>query len=179
MKNMIKKIRTKELRQIERGFTLIELILYMGMLSILMTVLSAIFGTILDVQTESASTSSVDQDGRYILSRLTYDFNASHPTVLITPDTPGAIAQTLELQLNNEVSDTFYSIDGNDNLVKTGPAGTFTLNSYDTKITNFTVTRLGLNDSQDTVRVNFTLESRISQPSGNETRNITATFSQN
>src|SRR3990172_6790072 len=54
------------IRNSRRGFTIIELILYMGMLSILLAVLSQIFVSILNVQLESQSSSSIEQDSRYI-----------------------------------------------------------------------------------------------------------------
>ena len=56
-----------------RGSTLIELLLYIGIFSILTAVLFQFFGTIIDTQLESQSTSSVLLDGQYALNRFNYD----------------------------------------------------------------------------------------------------------
>src|SRR3989344_9090196 len=56
-----------------RGVTLIELLLYMGLLALFLLVLTDIFVAITSVRTETETTSAVEQDGRFIISRLAYD----------------------------------------------------------------------------------------------------------
>src|SRR5258708_14824797 len=59
----------------ERGFTLVEMLIYMGIFSLMLIALTQIFTSIIDVQLESQSNGSVSQDGQYILSRLSYDIS--------------------------------------------------------------------------------------------------------
>src|SRR3990172_1905169 len=63
---------TTDYRRRRTGFTLIEIIIYMALLSIFLLTLTDIFVSILDVQLESDATSAVEQDGRFILSRISY-----------------------------------------------------------------------------------------------------------
>src|SRR5476651_71820 len=82
-----------------KGFTLIELVLYIGILTILLTLMSSIFTSILDVQLESTATSSVNQDGRYLLSKLLYDVKSS--SAIVVPSNPGTVSGTMQLTINS------------------------------------------------------------------------------
>ncbi len=95
-----------------QGMTLIELVIYMGMLVLLSSGLSSIFSTIVDVQLNSNCTSSVDQDGSYLLAKLTHDV-ASASTILI-PANPGNTSNTLQTTINS-INYT-YSLNSNNNL---------------------------------------------------------------
>ena len=62
----------------QKGFTMIEMVVSLGILTILVGILSNLFGSIIDVQLSSKSTSSIDQHGRYIMANLNYNMgNAS------------------------------------------------------------------------------------------------------
>src|SRR5579859_4809889 len=69
----------------QKGVTLIELIIYMGIFSTLLMVLVQLFGSIVNVSLESQSNSSVSQDSRFILSRMSYDIRLADPTSFTQP----------------------------------------------------------------------------------------------
>jgi len=71
----------KFIKKTQRGLTLVEMLLYMAVFSILLTVLLQIFFSALDVQLESKATSGVDQDGTYIMARLTYDIQRAQAVI--------------------------------------------------------------------------------------------------
>jgi type II secretory pathway pseudopilin PulG len=157
---------------VQKGFTLIELVIYMGMFSILIGVMSSLFGSIVEVQLESTSTSSVNQDGRYLLSKLLYDVksvsaNASGSAILV-PANPGNTTNTLQITLNS-INYT-YSLNANGNLqvVNGSTHATDVLNSYDTSISGLTFTRVGNGGSNDTVNVAYTITSRTKESSGQQ-----------
>src|SRR5260221_10945575 len=81
----------------QRGFTLMELLLYMGIFSVLLVVLMQLFTSILSLHAESQATSSVDQDGNFALMRLAYDIHRS--SSIVTPAL-GASSRTLTLKIN-------------------------------------------------------------------------------
>jgi prepilin-type N-terminal cleavage/methylation domain-containing protein len=167
----------------QKGFTLIELIIYVGIFSILIGVMSAMFGSILDVQLESEATSSVDQDGRYLLSKLTYDFKTINPTLnlatpdkITTPANPGDTSPTLQIRVNSV--DYVYSLNSSNNLqvqnVSTGEMNV--LNSVGTSVTGLSFQRVGSGGSNDTIRVNFTVQSRTLRTTGYESRSFQTTL---
>src|SRR3989344_6815298 len=59
----------------QKGFTLVELLIYMGLFSMLIVVITDILVTTISVQLATESTVSVDSDGRFIYSRFIYDVN--------------------------------------------------------------------------------------------------------
>jgi len=162
-------------RNFHSGYTLIELIIYVGILAILLGVLSSIFTSIVDVQLESSATSSVNQDGRYLLSKLLYDVKSS--SAILIPASPGTSSSSLQLTINS-INYT-YSLDGNGNLqvVNNSTSETNILNSYDTSISGLTFTRVGNGGSSDTIRVSFSLTGKTIERAGvKETKTFQTTL---
>lgn len=155
-----------------RGFTLVELLIYMGILSLLIGVLSVLFGSILDVQMDSQSTSSVDQDARYIQARMIYDMQRG--TNIVAPAAIGTPAPSMQIAVG--LTNYTYSVDANNNLILTDGAGPKQLNSADTSITNVSFVRIGDGDADDTVRVTYTVVSDIQEVSGQESRTVQTTL---
>ena len=153
-----------------KGFTLIELVIYMGVFSILIGVLSSLFGSIVEVQLESTATSNVNQDGRYLLSKLLYDVKSASASAtaaaIVVPANPGDQTSTLQITVNS-INYT-YSLDANGNLqvVNGSTNQTDVLNSYNTSVSGLTFTRIGNGGSNDTVNVAYTIKSRTKESSG-------------
>lgn len=140
-------------KKFQKGVTIVELIIYIGLLSIFMLVLVDVFVTILNAKLESESTSTLNQDARYIYSKMVYDVvNASSFTV---PN-----STTLVVGANT------YSLSGG-NLT----LNSIKLNGLDTKIDSINFTKLG-----NTVKTTFTIESLVNLQSGVQTRTIVTTF---
>src|SRR5690348_1642839 len=120
---------------LQKGQTLVEMLLYMGLLSILITSLSSVFSATIQAQLDSKSTSSVDQDGRYIFAKLTRDFSNLDTTTnnITTPATPGTTASSLQMSVGGNTYT--YSLNGT-NLQLVNNNGTDQLNSADTKVSN-------------------------------------------
>lgn len=163
MKKVIKKLSSS------KGFTLVELLMYMGLLSILIGILSTIFVSIIDVQLDSRATSNVDQDGRYILARLAHEVQSS--SSILAP-TIGSPSGTLQLRINS--IDYTYSL-SNGNLQIASASATNNLNSSNTSISQVTFLRVGDGDNDDTIRLNFTVTS-TTQSANNETRSYQTTL---
>lgn len=151
-----------------------ELLLYMAILTVLLTVLTSIFLSALDVQSESQATSSVEEDGNYILARLAYDIhNATRITI---PTKDGFTASNFQIVIGG-VNYT-YSIDENNNLVLVNDLGTNNLNNYDSSVSALLVQRLGNTGGiEDTLQIGFTVTSRTKRISGYETKNFQTNLS--
>jgi Tfp pilus assembly protein PilW len=141
-----------------QGFTLIELILYVGLTSILIAILSQVFLATLGVRLESQNTTSVTVDSRYILTRLTYDIRRAG--TIIAP-AEGVSAQGLTLMIpeaGGEATYT-YALDGN-NLMLSTASDVSQLNSDGSQVEAISFTRVG-----DTVQISLQLidTSQVSQ----------------
>lgn len=146
----------------KKAFTLIELIVFMGIFSGLLLILTNLFITSLDIKSQSESSSALVQDGRFILNKVTNDLNnansVNYPTLGSSASSLNFIlyGTPMSYQLNNG---NFESSDG---------TGTYVLNSSDTKITSLTFTRLGNVGGKNSILINFTLQSKTNLSSGNQ-----------
>ena len=160
-----------EIRNFKKGFTLVELLIYIGMLSILLTVLTQIFGSILDAQLEGEATSSVQQDGRFILSRLTYDIRRTNN--IVVPAVLGTQSTSLQLTIGG-VNYTYAINSGN--LELTNNLGANNLNSGDATVSNLNFTRLGNTGGKNTIQITYTVTSKVVRPKGQEIKNFQTTI---
>lgn len=155
----------------KRGFTLIELLMYMGLLTILLAVLTQILITVLDAKLVSEATSAVEQDSQFILSRLMYDISRGQ-----TITTPASLGQTSStLQINISGINFTYALDEGD-LKLTNDAGTNTINSFGTTVSDLTFQRLGKSGGKNTIKVGFTITSKTARKDRPETRTIQTTI---
>jgi prepilin-type N-terminal cleavage/methylation domain-containing protein len=160
----------------KKGFSLIELIIYMGLLSMLLVILSQVFTSIIQSRLDSESTASIDQDANYLLSRFTYDISRaqgiSEPQDYASNHNPST-ALTIAVG-----SDSYrYSVNAG-NLQLTNALGTDILNSYNSTISNLLFTRIGNGASPsnyDSIKINFTITSKVTRSSGKEARNYEIT----
>ena len=152
------------------GFTLVELLLYMGLLILFLLVQTQILTSVLGVRLESEANSAVQQDSRFIIARLIHDVNRAES--IVTPATPSAQTNSLALTIDG-ISYT-YSLSG-DNLIITNNLGTNNLNSFGTKISGLAFKRLGNAGGKNTVTISFTLTSITEREFGSETRTIRTT----
>lgn len=158
----------------QKGISVVELLLYMAILAVLLTILTSIFVSALDVQSESTATSSVAQDGNYILARLNYDIHRAQSITI--PATNGNSSDNFQIVISG-VNYT-YSVDENNNLILTANLAAKNLNNYGTSISNFSVTRLGnAGGVENTLKINFTVTSRTKRISGFETKNFQTNLS--
>ncbi len=167
---MKKLIRYKNFGVSKKGFTMVELLLYMGIFSILLIVLMQIFTSILSTHAESRTTSSVDQDGSYILARLAYDVGRSQNIAEPALGTSGTT-----LHIVGAGIDEIYEKIGEDLFLKNNTTGTKDkLNStYTGADVNFTTIGNNNPGSKVTVKIVLTLTSNIKRVGG---INQTGTF---
>src|SRR4030043_559602 len=155
----------------DRGFTLVELLIYSGLLIMLLGMLTRMFTGITDVQLESVATGAVEEDARYIYSRLSYD--VSRATSVVTPSNLGDQTNSLTLLVDSIV--TTYAI-SNNNLLLTNNQGANQLNSVGTTISNLSFRRLGNVGGKDSIQMTFTITSTTEQVSGPDTKDMETTI---
>ncbi|KKP37475.1 MAG: hypothetical protein UR23_C0003G0010 [Candidatus Roizmanbacteria bacterium GW2011_GWA2_32_13] len=151
----------------KKSFTIIELLLYMGILSIILMVFIDLFVSMTRIRTENESTSNVQQDSSYLINKLVYDIHQAKS--ISTPATPLAQTNTLNLVING----TNYSYSSQSgNLILSDGVNNYQMNGYDTKLTNLLFTRLGSGDIHDVIKINLSITSRVKKQSGYETQSF-------
>lgn len=154
--------------RLQSGFTLVELLLYAGLFTILLVVFLQLFSSIIGVQLESESRSAISQDGQYILQRLSYDIMRADSVV--SPTTLGATASAMTLTISG--SSSAYIVSGGNLLL-----GSDQLNSFATQVNNFSVLRLSNSNGADSLQISITLTSLTMESSGAKTKTFQTTVS--
>ena len=155
----------------QSGFTLIEMYIYMVILAVFLLVMTDLLVGVLNAQLESQAVSSVEQDGRFILARLSYDINRTN--AIVDPGGLGSSSAGLVLDIEG---DTYsYSLEGND-LILTSTLGSGKLNSSESLISDLNFETIGNIGGRETVRLNFKVSSKARQSSGQEERTFQTTI---
>lgn len=152
----------KKFIQNNQGFTIIELIVYMGLFSILVGIITSVFVSLLNNQFTAETTANTDENGKYILARLTYDIAQSQNVVV-----PGAIGtQTNNLQLTINNINYSYSLDSSGNFqIKdiTDNLPSYNLNDYDATVSGLLFKKIGNTGGKSTIQINFSVVSNTVQ----------------
>lgn len=159
----------KTLKQ-QSGFTIVEMLVAMALVSMFLVVLTDIFTSTLSLQTEDEAAAAVSQDGRYLMQRLSYD--VARASAITTPNALGGSGSTLALTIGG-VTHTYSLNAGNLQLVNN--LDTNALNSSGTSISAFSVQRLGSSGQPDAARVTFTVTSKKTPQAGPASQTFTIT----
>lgn len=153
-----------------KGFTLVEILLYFALVSLLFIQLTSLFITVLEAKQDAHATSAVERDGQFILARMTYDIQRASSVT-----TPAALGdQTSQLALTIDGSSYVYSLNGSTlELSRDGQAVPL---SSQVTISNFTVQRLGNVGDKHSLKIHFTAQSVIQKTSGYESREYETTI---
>lgn len=151
------KFKDKKIKDSSAGTTVIELLVYLALLAVFLTVLLDVFVTTLNFKLQSESTSALNQDTRYIFEKIAYDIYNSDTFTVPAPT-------ELDFTLGGVASQYTVS-DGN--LLRNSDK----LNGLDTKVQSITFTKV-----DNTVRVSLTLESQIILPGGARTQSVETTL---
>jgi len=138
-----------------KGFSVVELLIYMALLTIFLLVLLDIFVTTLNFKLQNEASSALDQDARSILASLNYNiYNAASATVPLTS------------KLSLDSGAKIYELVSGDLLLNS-----VKLNGGDTKINSVVFTKIA-----QTIQVSFTLESLITTSGGPKTETVSSTL---
>lgn len=138
----------------KKGVTLVELLIYLGLASIMLVVLSELFVSILNESVETQNYSAVQTDGRYILARLRYSINNADS--INTPADLGSTASELTVIIGT--SQLHYYVNG-DKLYLNDGTGDYLLSNLDTKITDLVFSRQGNVSGKHVISIMFTASS--------------------
>lgn len=153
----------------QKGFTIVEMMLYMGLFLMLITILTTIFTSILEVHLEAQTSSTFEQDGRYIMSRMSYDlYRASAVSV---PASLGQQTDSIQFTVNGQTY--LYALnDGVLELTRNG--NTQVMHSPRIRVNSFTARRIGNVSGSPTLQISLILEDL--DPDGEKTREYETTI---
>lgn len=141
-------------KQITKGVTIVELLVYMGLLFSFLIIMTDIFVAGFNFRLSSESASTIRQDSQFILSKLFSDFSESQ--VISEPSALGGTSPTLILD------NITYTLSGN-NLARNGVI----INGPDTQIQNLSFIRTGNIGGVPAIQISFDIVSRITKQGGN------------
>lgn len=157
----------------KKGVTLVELLLYMGLLSILLVVLTDILVAALNLGLGAKSYSAVESDGRYIMSRITYDIKRA--SEILVPENVGDQDSSLELVIFDEISS--YELSSGD-LLLVNPYGTNNINGSDSIVSDLTFTRVMQGSTATSIKVEFTVTGKAKNNVGQEVQQFESTIAE-
>lgn len=158
------------IKKYNKGATILEIIIYIFLLLSLLLVLMDVFSSLMNLSSESTSNSEVVNDGKFISQRFYYQI--SQASAINIPANLGDTNTSLSLEVNGTSINYYLS---GENIYQNDGTSIERVNNFGTKIPAFTVTRLGNSGSKPTLKINFTVESTISQSKGRESKNYSVT----
>ena len=160
----------KKIFNSDKGFTIIEMLMYMGLLSILLIIMVDLLAASLDIQLESQATSSVDQDGKFIINRLVNDIHRAQ--TIAYPSLGATQSGTLQLIIDGE--NYTYSTNSGSFVIASGSASD-SLNSFNTTAPSVFFKRFGNSGGKNALQVTIIIKSKTSKTSGTETKTMQTT----
>lgn len=152
------------------GFTLIELVMYMGLMSILLTVVVTLFSSIVNLRLETEATSSVEEDSKYIFSRLSYDIVRAD--TVVTPASAGSSSANLEITIDG-TTHTYALHDGN---LRVSNTDTILLNGFNSLVSDVSFERLENNHGDVSIKVRYTVRNKTLKVGAEETKTVETTI---
>jgi hypothetical protein len=148
-----------------KGVTIVELLIYLGLSTIMLVVLSELFVSILDESVKTQNYSAVQTDGRYILGRLKTQLN--NATAVVTPANLGETSYELVLIISG-ATHRYYII--NTKLYLSDGTGDYLISHLDTRITGVVFTRTGNIGGKPVILIEFVSSTGASGTIGYESQ---------
>lgn len=163
-----------------KGFTLLEILIYFSLLSIILLVVVDLFFRISESSLESSTKNALEIEGQYVLNRLEYDIHRidiENGDTVLQPAVPGETRPFLALSINGTPY-VYASLGEGLILFIWGDGESITpVISNSVRVENISVTRVSNNDTKPTLKISFTLESTTPSKDGTfESRDFESVF---
>jgi len=140
-------------RKFLTGFTLIEILLYMGILVTVLVIMIGFLWNIIFGSLKETSYQEVQQNGRFALAKITQE--AKKATGINSP-LPGSSSNNLSLLMAAGVTTTFDVVDGKLRITQNGSSSYLT--SDQVIVSNLQFTNLSYFDTPGTIRIEMTID---------------------
>lgn len=155
-----------------RGFTLVELILYLGVMSLIVVMVSVLMTMIVGGRVKSQSLAEVEQQGAQAMQIITQTIkNASS----ITTPAQGIAGASLALVVPDAAkSPTIFDLSSGVLRIKEGTGAVIALTNANITVSNLSFHNLTRNSTKGTIRIQF--DATRKNPDNRNEYNYTETF---
>jgi len=156
----------------QAGYTLIELLLYVAMASVLLMSVTFFFGLSVDARVKNQSIAEVNDQGVIAMNYITQTIR--NATSVASPAAAGSGASLTLVVPTGSLSPTVFNLNGTTLQVTEGVGSAVALTSDDVQVTNLTFKNLTRPGTNGNVQVSFTLSR--TNPSGRNAYEYQKTF---
>ncbi len=140
----------------KKSFTLIELLIYLGIVAGILVVAGAFTWSIIKGSAKGACVREVQQNGRLAMEVITREIKAASG---INSPLAGESAETLSLIMSDSgLNPTIFELSNDQILLSQGVDGPYTLTTDQVLVSNLDFTNLSYADTSGTVRIEMTLD---------------------
>jgi len=137
------------------GFTLMEVILYLALIAIVVTVFSSLLYLIMSSKVKAQTIREVEFQGQLIIDNIDKSIKNSFS---VNSPLPGNTQASLSLNTYQVVNNpTIYSLSSNQVNVQEASNPAISLNTSEYPVTNLTFTNVANTDSPDIIKIQFTI----------------------
>lgn len=152
-----------------KGFTLLEFLLYIGLVGIILTVSGAIGLNVLFGKAKLMTIEEVSQNARFVMEKISLDIRNAE--IIDTPS-QGETSSVLTLQKSN--GNIEYELVSGVLSRKEGNGSYLDLTSSEVTVTNLAFSNISYSDTPGTVRVQMTM--KLVNPENRQEYNFEKTF---
>ncbi len=139
-----------------KGVTIVELMIYLGLSTIMLLILSQLFVAILEESVKVQNYSAVQADGRYVLGRLKMQLNNADSVSV-----PASLGDSAGELVLTEGGVTYRYYVNSEHLYLSDGTGDYLVSDLDTRITDALFTRTGNADGKPVILIEFTSSSGV------------------
>lgn len=143
----------KKLLKNKKAFSLLEVILYLAIFSVVVFMIITVYAVIMDSRAKEKVVSEVTSEGGRIMQMVS---QITRNSTLINSPTFGANGNILSLNVFNTGNNpTLFYLNGNNLVIKEGSAAEVILNSNRVSISNLKFTNLSKSGTKGTMKIEF------------------------
>lgn len=148
-----------------KGFTLVELLLYISIVSVVILVMSGVFYLVLQARVKNQTVAEVEQTGAQVMQQVTQTIRNANA---VNSPSPGNTAASISLSVVDAAKDpTTFDLSSASIRIAEGTSPSVALTSSRLSASNLTFQNLARAGTADTIRIQFTL-SHINPQGQNE-----------
>lgn len=143
----------------KKGLTVLELLLYIGIASVIMGIMSSLYIAIIQSQIRIESRAALTRENEFLTSKLEYYIQ--HSSSILAP-LPGQ--ESDQLQIKDSQTNTQYNFqEYSGKLTIQYDTSEYTLSSTDVTMSNFHVTNTGYDNTRGLAQISYTLTDNMGQ----------------